>query len=141
MVTAAKKVILLILFPIIYLTCVVLVGAPEVLAQNKVMATHTFPDIRIGEFQNKNFPGSVGNDHKVFLGSVGSDLWHGPTDARDEFWMITDRGPNGQIAVEGKNRRTFWCRNSIQQLLKSGSKIVRCVLFKPSRLWGSQANP
>ena len=108
MVTAAKKVILLILFPIIYLTCVVLVGAPEVLAQNKVMATHTFPDIRIGEFQNKNFPGSVGNDHKVFLGSVGSDLLHGPTDARDEFWMITDRGPNGQIAVEGKNRRTFW---------------------------------
>jgi hypothetical protein len=50
----------------------------------------------------------VANDRKVLLGSVGSDLWHGPKDPRDEFWMITDRGPNGQIAVDGKNRRTFW---------------------------------
>jgi hypothetical protein len=41
------------------------------------------------------------------LGSVGSDLWHGPTDAPDEFWMVTDRGPNGQVRVDGKRRRTF----------------------------------
>jgi hypothetical protein len=77
-------------------------------AQNKVIATYTFPDMPIKDFQNKRFSGSVANDRKVLLGSVGSDLWRGPKDARDEFWMITDRGPNGLIKIDGKNRRTFW---------------------------------
>jgi hypothetical protein len=77
-------------------------------AQDKIIATYTLPDIPIKQFQNAVLPGSVTNDRKVLLGSVGSDLWHGPKDPRDEFWMITDRGPNGQIAVDGKNRRTFW---------------------------------
>ena len=76
--------------------------------QDKVIATYTLPDTPIKAFQNTVLPGSVANDRKVLLGSVGSDLWHGPKDARDEFWMVTDRGPNGQIAVDGKNRRTFW---------------------------------
>ena len=77
-------------------------------AQDKVIATYTLPDSPIKEFQNAVLPGSVANDRKVLLGSVGSDLWHGPKDPRDEFWMMTDRGPNGQIAVDGKNRRIFW---------------------------------
>ena len=93
---------------IIYLTFALLVPLPDAFAQNKIVTTHTFPEVRIAEFQNKSFPGSISNDRKVFLGSIGSGLWHGPIDARDEFWMITDRGPNGQIAVDGKNRRTFW---------------------------------
>ena len=83
-------------------------AAQPALAQNKVIATYAFPEIPIKEFQNKKFPGSVANDRKVLLGSVGSDLWHDPKDSRDEFWMLTDRGPNGQIAVDGKNQRTFW---------------------------------
>jgi hypothetical protein len=49
-----------------------------VFAQNKVIATYTFPDIPIKEFHNKTFPGSVANDRKVLLGSIGSDLWRGP---------------------------------------------------------------
>src|SRR6266550_2737803 len=77
-------------------------------AQDKIIATYTLPDTPIKGFQNAVLPGSAANDRKVLLGSVGSDLWHGPKDSRDEFWMITDRGPNGQIAVDGKNRRTFW---------------------------------
>jgi len=77
-------------------------------AQDKIIATYTLPDTPLKQFQNALLPGSVANDRKVLLGSVGSDLWHGPKDPRDEFWMITDRGPNGQIAVDGKNRRTFW---------------------------------
>ena len=78
-----------------------------VFAQNKVIATYTFPDVSIKEFHNKVFPGSVANDRKVLLGSIGSDLWRGPKDPGDEFWMVTDRGPNGQIRVDGSNRRTF----------------------------------
>lgn len=77
-------------------------------AQSKVIATYTFPDTPIKDFQNKSLNNSIVNDRKVLLGSVGSDLWHGPADPRDEFWMVTDRGPNGQIAVDGRNRRTFW---------------------------------
>lgn len=75
---------------------------------DKVLGIYTVPDIAIKEFQNKKLPGTVSNDRKVLLGSLGSDLWHGPTDPPNEFWMLTDRGPNGQIAVDGKNRRTFW---------------------------------
>jgi len=77
-------------------------------AEDKVIATYTLPDSPIKGFQNAVLPGSVANDRKVLFGSVGSDLWHGPKDPRDEFWMMTDRGPNGQIAVDGKNRRIFW---------------------------------
>jgi hypothetical protein len=87
-------------------------------AQNKLVSSHTFPDLSIKEFQNKYFTNSVVNDRKVLLGSVGSDLWHGPGDVRDEFWMLTDRGPNGQIVVEGKNRRTFWVPEFNPAILK-----------------------
>jgi hypothetical protein len=77
-------------------------------AQDKVIAAYTFGDTPIKLFQNAMLPGSVANDRKILLGSVGSDLWRGPNDPRDEFWMVTDRGPNGQFRVNGKNRRTFW---------------------------------
>ena len=77
-------------------------------AQAKVQAVYQFPPVPIREFQNGKFAGSVANDRKILLGSVGSDLWRGANDAPGEFWMITDRGPNGQIRVDGRNRRTFW---------------------------------
>ena len=44
-------------------------------------------------------------DHGIALGGIGSDLF--PAAAPDEYWMVTDRGPNGQVEVDGKNRRTF----------------------------------
>jgi len=97
--------IIMALFWLVFVS--VLIPCPS-FAQDKIIATYTLPDTPIKGFQNAVLPGSVANDRKVLLGSVGSDLWHGPKDPRDEFWMITDRGPNGQIAVDGKNRRTFW---------------------------------
>lgn len=72
-----------------------------------VAASFTLADTPLAAFQNARLPGTIANDRKILLGSIGSDLWHGPGDAADEFWMITDRGPNGQIKVEGENRRTF----------------------------------
>ncbi len=87
-------------------------------AEDKVQDISTFSDTSIKDSQNKLLPGSVANDRKVFLGSIGSDLWHGPQDARDEFWMITDRGPNGQIKVDGTNRRTFWVPEFNPMILK-----------------------
>ena len=44
-------------------------------------------------------------DHGIALGGVGSDLF--PADAPDEYWMVTDRGPNGQVKLKGPNRRTY----------------------------------
>jgi len=98
-------------------------------AQDKVIATYTLPDTPIKAFQNAAFPGNVANDRKVLLGSVGSDLWRGPKDPRDEFWMITDRGPNGQIAVDGKNRRTFWVPefNPTIVRVKTEGKAIKIV--------------
>ncbi|HEX9442611.1 MAG TPA: esterase-like activity of phytase family protein [Candidatus Binatia bacterium] len=72
-----------------------------------VAASYTLADLPLAAFQNSKLPGSISNDRKILLGSIGSDLWRGPGDAEGEFWMITDRGPNGQIKVGGENRRTF----------------------------------
>jgi hypothetical protein len=96
---------------------------------DKVIATYTLPDIPIKPFQNAALANSVANDHKVLLGSVGSDLWHGPTDPQDEFWMITDRGPNGQIKVDGTNRRTFWVSDFTPMILrvKTEDKTIRIL--------------
>lgn len=49
--------------------------------------------------------GQLPDDHGVALGGIGSDIY--PAGAPDEFWMITDRGPNGQIKVDDMKRRTF----------------------------------
>jgi hypothetical protein len=72
-----------------------------------VTATYTLPDLPLATIQNAKLPGTISNDRKILLGSVGSDLWRGPTDSEGEFWMITDRGPNGQVKVNAENRRTF----------------------------------
>jgi len=96
---------------------------------NKVIATYTLPDTPIKPFQTAVLPGSIANDRKVLLGSVGSDLWHGPNDPQDEFWMLTDRGPNGQIKVDGTNRRTFWVPDFTPMILrvKTEGKTIRIL--------------
>jgi phytase-like protein len=72
-----------------------------------IVAQFTLPDTPLADFQNSKMPATVTNDRKILLGSIGSDLWRGANDLPGEFWMITDRGPNGQIKVNGENRRTF----------------------------------
>ncbi|WP_445400863.1 esterase-like activity of phytase family protein [Streptomyces sp. LE64] len=69
-----------------------------------VTGSAVLDEIPLAEFSNGLFPGSVDNDRGVNLG-IGSDLY--PADRPGEFWALTDRGPNGQIAVNGKKRRTF----------------------------------
>ncbi|WP_409235410.1 esterase-like activity of phytase family protein [Streptomyces sp. PA5.6] len=71
----------------------------------RVTATATLDDIPLGTFSNKLMPGTVKDDRGVDLGGIGSDLY--PTGRKGEFWAVTDRGPNGQIKIDGKKRRTF----------------------------------
>jgi hypothetical protein len=79
------------------------VGSP---ADNaRVTHTATLGDIPLGAFSNASLPGTVDNDRGVDLGGIGSDIC--PTGRKGEFWTVTDRGPNGQITVDGKKRRTF----------------------------------
>jgi hypothetical protein len=78
-----------------------------VFGDDKIIARYTLTFIAVKDFQNAVLPGTVTNDRKIPLGSTGSDLWRGVNDAQDEFWLMTDRGPNGQVRINGANRRTF----------------------------------
>jgi hypothetical protein len=84
---------------------VAVVGASS--AAGRVSAVHTLPDLPIAAFQNAKLPGSVMNDRTLLLGGIGSDLWHSLGDPADQFWMVTDRGPNGLVPVDAMPRRTF----------------------------------
>jgi plastocyanin len=73
-----------------------------------IVDTFTLGDTPLSLLQNEALPDHpIADDRGMLLGGTGSDLWLGPNDPVDEFWMVADRGPNGQIEVDGKNRRTF----------------------------------
>ena len=76
-------------------------------AEAAIIATYTLPDTPLGPFQNAVLPNSIANDRKLQVGSIGSDMWHGPNDPPNEFWLVSDRGPNGLGTVGGLRRRTF----------------------------------
>ncbi|MFF1809334.1 esterase-like activity of phytase family protein [Streptomyces sp. NPDC058251] len=71
----------------------------------EVTRTATLGDIPLGAFSNALLPGTVSDDRGVDLGGIGSDIY--PAGRQGEFWTVTDRGPNGQIKVDGTKRRTF----------------------------------
>ncbi|KKD08943.1 esterase-like activity of phytase family protein [Streptomyces sp. WM6386] len=70
-----------------------------------VIRAATLGDIPLGAFSNGLLPGTVGDDRGVDVGGIGSDIY--PAGRKGEFWTVTDRGPNGQIKVDGTKRRTF----------------------------------
>ncbi|MFI9803991.1 esterase-like activity of phytase family protein [Streptomyces sp. NPDC052301] len=71
----------------------------------RVVRTATLGEIPLGAFSDALLPGSVDDDHGIELGGIGSDMY--PAGRKGEYWTVTDRGPNGQINVDGKKRRTF----------------------------------
>ncbi|MFJ3221968.1 esterase-like activity of phytase family protein [Streptomyces sp. NPDC086783] len=73
--------------------------------QPRVTRTATLGDVPLGTFSNGLLPGTVSDDRGTDLGGIGSDIY--PAGRDNEFWTVTDRGPNGQIKVDGKKRRTF----------------------------------
>ncbi|MFF8618418.1 esterase-like activity of phytase family protein [Streptomyces sp. NPDC015350] len=78
-------------------------GHPERTA--RVTGSAVLGDVPLAGFSNRLLPGTVANDRGVKLGGIGSDIY--PADRKGEFWTVTDRGPNGQIKIDGKKRRTF----------------------------------
>ncbi|MFE7073734.1 esterase-like activity of phytase family protein [Streptomyces sp. NPDC057620] len=79
------------------------VGAPS--GDARVTGSATLGDLPLGTFSNGLLPGTVADDRGVDLGGIGSDIY--PAGRKGEFWTVTDRGPNGQIKVDGVKRRTF----------------------------------
>ena len=59
----------------------------------RVDKTATLPDLDLAEFQNRVLPGSIADDRGLDLGSIGSGLFRVKG---NEYWTITDRGPNGE---------------------------------------------
>ncbi len=68
----------------------------------QVVGVYVFPDTPLTSIE-----GFIKNDRKILLGGIGSDLWHAPDDAPNCFWMVSDRGPNGELRVGAEKRRTF----------------------------------
>ena len=58
----------------------------------------TIPLVPLGDLQR-----DITDDRGVKLGGLGSGLF--PADRRGDYWMVTDRGPNGQVGAD--KRRTF----------------------------------
>ncbi|MGW1343236.1 esterase-like activity of phytase family protein [Kribbella sp. NPDC002412] len=105
-------------------TALVAGGAQAAGPEARVVGTATLPDIPLAAFSNALLPGSVADDRGVDLGGIGSDLF--PAGRPGEFWTVTDRGPNGQIKVDGANRRTFPVPGFDPAIVKvkvSGSKL------------------
>jgi hypothetical protein len=60
-------------------------------------AVYQLGEVPLGEFLADELPAlGLVDDHGVALGGIGSDLWHGEDDCPGVYWMITDRGPNGE---------------------------------------------
>jgi len=73
----------------------VLVAPPAVATEAPyVDKSATLPDIPLGDLQNSMHPGSIADDRGVMLGGIGSGLF--PL-GHNEYWTVTDRGPNGEI--------------------------------------------
>ncbi|MGE0394735.1 MAG: esterase-like activity of phytase family protein [Vicinamibacterales bacterium] len=75
-------------------------AAGETLLQTGILA-----DTALRTFHNNLFRepfDQISEDRGVRLGSLGSDIFQGSTDSYNEFWTVTDRGPNGNPGL-----RTF----------------------------------
>jgi hypothetical protein len=72
----------------------------------RVVSDSTLAPLRLSDLAKQEFPSSPpANDHGITLGGIGSDIY--PAQAPDEYWMVTDRGPNGQVKGPDGKVRTF----------------------------------
>jgi hypothetical protein len=74
-------------------------------AGETLLQTATLADIPVRTFHNNLFRevfDQISEDRGVRMGSLGSDIFQGSSESYNEFWTITDRGPNGN-----PGRRTF----------------------------------
>jgi hypothetical protein len=71
-----------------------------------LVSTATIDAISLKTISNNLIAGSVTDDSGILLGGLGSDLYHDPKDAKDVFYLITDRGPNNDTVQPDKSAGT-----------------------------------
>ena len=71
--------------------------------QSPEEAIYTLPRVGLSEYLRDELHLKNVNDHNIDLGGIGSDLFFGGDDDNENskdhdgvYWMITDRGPNGE---------------------------------------------
>ena len=114
----------------------------------QVVKTSTLPPTGSGAtglaaFQNSLLPGTADTaipltppaggpsrpDRLVNLGGIGSDLFQKPGSSGNEFWMTTDRGPNGEDTGPGTGDTGFrsfpapWFTPTILHVRASGPEL------------------
>lgn len=92
-----------------------------------LISTATVDAISLKTISNQLVSGSVSDDYGILLGGLGSDLYHDPKDAKDIFYLVTDRGPNNDTVQPDKSAGTgFIVPNFSPVILKiriSGSAV------------------
>ncbi|MFM2309057.1 MAG: hypothetical protein RLY87_1178 [Chloroflexota bacterium] len=64
----------------------------------KIVTKATLTDIPLGIVQHTALPNApIMNDRGILFGGIGSDVFHVPGTAADEFWSVTDRGPMREL--------------------------------------------
>ena len=85
-------------FGTIGLLAFIIAGVSDLRAETwKAARTYTLSDIDLSAFLEEHLGLANIDDHNIDLGGIGSDLWHSKEyDRPGIYWMITDRGPNGE---------------------------------------------
>lgn len=94
----------------------------------------TFVDAGLSATQAQILPAyPIANDHGIKLGGIGSDLYHMPGDAADIFWAVTDRGPNGEVEIDGETRPTAFAPEFTPTIMKVkvANGVVTPIEFVP----------
>lgn len=71
-----------------------------------LISTAILGDISLKSASNASVTDSVSDDQGVLLGGIGSDLYRDPSDPKDVFYVITDRGPNNDTVQPDKSAGT-----------------------------------
>jgi hypothetical protein len=116
----------------------------------EVTKSATLPQIDLGTFQNALLPGSIKNDRNLKLGSIGSGLFRV---GANEYWTVTDRGPNGEPYDDVHNFLLPEFDPTLVRIKVKGTKIEvvdsipitttdgKAVTGLPNRAFGEESLP
>jgi hypothetical protein len=95
------------------------------------------PNQSLTSFQHAVLPGTITNDRGIRAGSIGSDIFRAHGDQGNTFWMMTDRGPNGQPG----GRRTFAVPEFNPQIVEVKIKGSTIELMQQIAVVGTSGAP
>lgn len=71
-----------------------------------LVSTNIFPNVSLKSVSNEALINSVSDDQGVNIGGLGSDIYRIPGSDINEFYLITDRGPNNDTTTPAKEAAT-----------------------------------